>query len=124
MKLSRYITVLPVLLALLPCLHAQVDSGVLLGKITDSSGAVVPGADVQLLNEETRLTTNTTTGEHGDYTFSPVRIGTYTVTAQKTGFSKTAQPHVTVDIQQQVLINLTLRPGQIDQTIEEIGRAS
>jgi hypothetical protein len=95
-----------------------VDSGVLLGKITDSSGAVVPGAEVQLLNEETRLTANTTAGEHGDYTFSPVRIGTYTVSVQKTGFSKTIQPHVTVDIQQQVLINLTLRPGQIDQTVE------
>lgn len=106
------------LLLMLPAARAQVDSGVLLGKITDSSGAVVPGAEVQLLSEETRLTTTTTSGEHGDYTFSPVRIGTYTVTAQKTGFSKTSQSHITVDIQQQVLINLTLQPGRIDQTVE------
>jgi hypothetical protein len=106
------------LAALLPCVRAQVDSGVLLGKITDSSGAVVPGAEVQLVNEETKLTATTTSGERGDYTFSPVRIGTYTVTAQKTGFSKTSEPHVTVDIQQQVLVNLVLQPGQIDQTVE------
>jgi hypothetical protein len=107
-----------VVLLLVPCALAQVDSGVILGKITDSSGAVVPGAEVQLVNEETRLTATTTSGEHGDYTFSPVRIGTYSITAQKPGFSKTTQPHITVDIQQQVLINLTLQPGRIDQTVE------
>ena len=106
------------MLALLPCALAQVDSGVLLGKITDSSGAVVPGADVQLVNEDTKITATTTSGEHGDYTFSPVRVGTYSVTARRTGFSKTTESHVTVDIQQQVLVNLTLQPGQIDQTIE------
>ena len=65
----------------LPCAFAQVDSGVLLGKISDSSGAIVPGAEVQLVNEETKLTATTTSGERGDYTFSPVRIGIYTVTA-------------------------------------------
>ena len=105
-------------LGLLPYAHAQVDSGVLLGKITDSSGAVVPGVEIQLVNEETKLVATTSSGEHGNYTFSPVRIGIYTVTAQKTGFSKTSEQHITVDIQQQVLVNLVLQPGQIDQTVE------
>ncbi len=113
------------MLSLLSGARAQVDSGVLLGKITDSSGAVVPGAEVQLVNEETKLTATTTSGgTRRLHRFLPSASVPTPSPLQKTGFSKTAQSHVTVDIQQHlVLINLTLQPGRIDQTVEVTGAA-
>ncbi|HEV2381617.1 MAG TPA: carboxypeptidase-like regulatory domain-containing protein, partial [Terriglobia bacterium] len=64
----------------------QIDTGTILGTVSDPSGAVVPGAKVSLTNEGTNLTVTMTTGGDGGYTFSPVKIGTYTVTVEAAGF--------------------------------------
>ena len=70
-------------------LFAQVDTGAIRGTITDISGKVLLGAKVTITQEETGLTQTTQTGPEGTYLFTPVRIGTYTVTA---GF--TWQPEI------------------------------
>ena len=67
---------------------AQVDTGAILGTLKDQSGAVVPGAKVTLTNEGTSLSISTTTGPDGGYTFTPVKIATYTVDAEFQGFQK------------------------------------
>ena len=59
-------------------LHAQVDTGSIAGTVTDSSSAVVGGAKVTLTNEGTSAALSTTADAGGFYTFTPVRIGTYT----------------------------------------------
>ena len=56
---------------------AQVDEGSITGTVTDASGAVVPDAQVTLLNTDQGITVQTTTGAGGSYTFSPVRAGHY-----------------------------------------------
>src|SRR5436305_10653764 len=99
-------------------LHAQVDTGAILGTVKDQSGAVVPGAKVTLTNEGTSLSISTTTGPDGGYTFTPVKIATYTVDAEFQGFQKASHPHVTVNVQQQVVVDFTLQPGQVTQTVE------
>src|SRR5438094_10574335 len=58
-------------------LHAQVDTGSITGTVKDASGAVVSSAKVTLTNEGTGAALTTTTTSDGDYTFSPVRNGTY-----------------------------------------------
>src|SRR5436305_9854764 len=102
-------------------LHAQVDTGAILGTVKDQSGAVVPGAKVTLTNEGTSLSISTTTGPDGGYTFTPVKIATYTVDAEFQGFQKASHPHVTVNVQQQVVVDFTLQPGQVTQTVEVTG---
>ena len=69
--------------SLLMCasLRAQVDTGSISGTIKDQTGAVIPGAKVSLRNEGTDLTVTTTTGPDGSYIFSPVKIGTYEISA-------------------------------------------
>src|SRR5213080_477123 len=99
-------------------LYAQVDTGAILGTVKDQSGAVVPGAKVTLTNEGTSFSVSTTTGADGGYTFTPVKIGTYTVDAEFQGFQKASHPHVTVNVQQQVVVDFTLQPGQVTQTVE------
>ena len=68
-------------------LRAQVDTGAILGTVTDASGAEVRGATVTLTNEGTNATLSTTTGSDGGYKFTPVSIGQYTVSANFQGFS-------------------------------------
>ena len=57
--------------------YAQVDTGSILGTVSDSSGARVKGATVTLTNEGTNAELSATTGDDGGYKFTPVRIGKY-----------------------------------------------
>jgi len=104
-------------------LHAQADTGSIQGTIKDQSGAVIPGAEVTLTNEGTNLSVTLTSGADGTYTFSPVKIGVYSVSAVAQGFAKAVQTHLTLDLQQQLVVDLTLKPGAVTQTIEVTGAA-
>ena len=80
-KSFGFITLTALLLLLIqsPRLFGQVDEGSITGTVQDPTGAVVPNAQVTLLNTDQGLTLNTTTNNAGEYTFSPVRIGHYSV---------------------------------------------
>jgi hypothetical protein len=105
-------------LLLAPAALAQVDEGSITGVVQDATGAVVPNAKVTLLNTDQGLTTTTTTNDSGNYTFSPVRIGNYSVSATATGFSTTTQQHVTVAVSQNARVDIQLKPGSETQTVE------
>jgi hypothetical protein len=99
-------------------LWAQIDEGAIRGTVLDPSGAAVPGAKVTLTNEDTGLTLDTTTGGDGAYSFTPIRIGTYTVTAAKPGFQTVSHPQIAVHVNDQVKADFNLTTGQITQTVE------
>jgi hypothetical protein len=105
------------LLSALP-LCAQVDTGAILGTVTDASGANVRGATVTLTNEGTNATLSTTTGSDGGYKFTPVSIGQYTVSTNFQGFTTMTERHVTVNVGSEVVINFALKPGAVTETIE------
>src|SRR5581483_6392860 len=100
---------------------AQVDTGSILGTVKDTSGAVMPAVKVTLTNEDTGLVTAVTSGSGGEYTFSPVKLGHYSVAAEFKGFQRVEQSHVTVDVQQRVLVDFVLPPGQMTETVEVTG---
>src|SRR5262249_20771830 len=89
--------------------QAQVDTGSITGVVTDPSGAVVSGAQVKLTNEGTGAELTTTAGSDGNYKFSPVRIGNYSVAASFQGFQTTTQRNVTVNVSSNVVLNLGLK---------------
>ncbi|MGH9398607.1 MAG: TonB-dependent receptor domain-containing protein [Terriglobia bacterium] len=97
--------------------YAQVDSGAILGAVKDQSGAVIPGATVTLTSVGTGLILTTKTDSSGNYVFTPIKIGTYTVEARFHGFQKIDHENVQVHVQQQVVVNFTLSPGQVTQTV-------
>jgi len=84
----------------------------------DSSGAVVPDAQVTLVNTDQGLTLETKSSSGGGYTFSPVRIGNYEITVTAKGFSKTTQKNVKVQVAQVVQANITLKLGAATETVE------
>jgi hypothetical protein len=95
----------------------QVDQGTITGVVQDTSGAVVPNADVILTNTDTSLTLKARTNGSGIYVFPPLKIGNYEVTAQAAGFDKTVQKNVHLDVQERLNVNLTLHPGTVSQTL-------
>ncbi len=97
---------------------AQVDTGAVLGTVKDSSGAVVPGTKVTLTNEGTGLSDAKTAGPDGSYIFTPVKIGTYTVTAEFQGFKKEIRPHIALNVQDHLVVDFTLTPGATTQSVE------
>ena len=101
-----------------PSAFAQVDQGSITGVVQDPTGAVVPNAKVTLLNTDQGLTLETTADGSGVYTFSPVRIGHYTVTVTSPGFSTTTQKNLTVNVSQNLRVDIQLKPGSATQTVE------
>ncbi len=97
---------------------AQVDAGTLLGTVRDQSGAIVPGTKVTLRDEGTSLVITTTSGRDGSYIFTPIRIGMYTVEAEFQGFQKVRRTGIEVSIQAQIVVDLTLVPGAVTETVE------
>jgi Carboxypeptidase regulatory-like domain/TonB dependent receptor len=76
--------------ALLFCeaLNGQSTSGTVLGTVKESSGAVVPGAAVSLVNTGTNARHSTVTGDTGTYQFVNLEVGSYKLTVEATGFRK------------------------------------
>ena len=97
---------------------AQVDQGAITGLVTDSSGAVVSNAQVTLTNTDNGLVQQTATSSSGEYTFSPVRIGNYSISATSQGFATTTQKDLKVSVQQRLAVNLQLKPGSTTETVE------
>src|ERR1700675_4951053 len=112
--LAMAVSAVVLLLSALP-LCAQMDTGAILGTVTDASGADVRGATVTLTNEGTNATLSTTTGSDGGYKFTPVTIGQYTISTNFQGFTTMTEKHVTVNVGAEVVINFALKPGQVSE---------
>jgi len=99
---------------------SQEMSGNLVGTVVDSSGAAVVGADVEVTNVGTNVTTRTKTGGTGQYRVDNLIPGTYRVTVRGPGFKAFSQ---TADIQlnKTGTLNVTLTPGAATETVEVSG---
>src|SRR5881396_443261 len=113
-------TVLLLLFLCAPPLHAQVDTGTILGTVTDASGAALSGGKVTLTNEGTSAALSTTTAPDGSYKFTPVKIGSYKLTTSFQGFQTITQTNVVVNVGTGVVINFNLKPGAVTQTVEVV----
>ena len=111
--------------ALLPVssVLAQVDSGAVVGVVRDASGALIPSSTVTLTSQDSGQVVTAHTNSSGEYTFSPVKIGVYTVTVESSGFSRFEHKDVTVAVQQRVLVDAALTPGQTSETVLVTGDA-
>jgi len=94
---------------------AQQNTGTILGVVKDSSGAVVPGAGITILNEETSLTRTVTTGENGAFRAPALPVGHYTVRVELAGFRTQAQRGLILEVAQELVVNPTLEVGAVPQ---------
>src|SRR5215471_5833377 len=82
-----------------------------LGTVQDATGAVVPAADVKLINQGTRITFSTKTSAAGEYVFEAVQPGSYELDVDAPGFRKFTSLSNTVTIGQPATINVRLEVG-------------
>ncbi len=92
--------------------------------VKDPTGGVVSKASVVLLNQDTGIQAKTTTNDAGDFTFSNVKIGMYTLTAEATGFSKQIAADIKVDVGARQRVDLTLKVGVVTESVNVSGAAS
>jgi len=116
--LSR-ISLAALLLFITTCgLDAQVTTGTIVGVVADATGAVVPGASVTVVRQQTRDTRQTRTNERGEFNVPFVRIGEYSITAESQGFRTHTQTGIVVQVDQTVKIEFTLQVGAIAEQVE------
>jgi len=96
---------------------AQQDQGAITGTVNDTKGAVIPGALVTLTNTDMNFVLKGKSGANGEYEFSPIKIGHYTVSATAPRFETTTQENIIVNIQDRLQVNITLRLGSVQETV-------
>jgi hypothetical protein len=97
---------------------AQTSTGSLAGRVSDPTGAPVPGASVSAKNNNTGLEIKTTTSDAGLYVFATLNTGIYTVTVEKTGFKKLTLSNIEIRIASRSDLNPRLEVGDVQQSIE------
>jgi hypothetical protein len=123
---SRHKILLAVsLLAISLQLSAQTQSinGSVRGRVTDPSGAPVPGASISVENGATAFTRNTASNLDGYFVIPNLPIGTYTVTIKKEGFEQQRRPGVILDAGIEAVIDAALSVGSVSTTVEVTGGA-
>jgi Carboxypeptidase regulatory-like domain/TonB dependent receptor len=100
---------------------AQTFRGTILGTITDSSGASVPGATVTIKNLDTGLVRTVTTFDDGSYSAPELPIGNYTVTVEKPGFKEGVVAGVRVEVSSERRADFRLQAGDVAQKVEVLG---
>lgn len=105
-------------LAVAPSAHAQGITGSITGTVTDSSGAVVPGATVTVQQVETNALKIVTTSDAGTYTVTQLQPGHYNVKVEKGGFKAQEQKGITLVIDQTAVINAQLTVGSQEESVE------
>jgi len=116
-QLSRMLLVLLLLGLSRPAWAVDI-AGSVRGTITDPSGAVVPAAKLELINEGTNLVTSKVTDANGGYAFNLVDPGTYTVRATAQGFKASEIKGIVVETKKSVTIDLSLQVGPASEVVE------
>ncbi len=113
--------VLLVLLAAYPA-WAQVDRASLAGTVKDASGAVVPGAKVELVSQETGWRREALSSVIGTYSFSLVPVGAYSITASMTGFRSVTIRDVRLGVgdNRNLNIEMTVSATDTQVTVESV----
>src|SRR5262245_49244434 len=105
------------LIAFASPLSAQESRGTLQGRVTDSSGAAVPGATVEVLNLATGVVTTSTTNEQGSYRAPLLNPGSYRVTVSLSGFSKFVSDQIELHVADVLTVDATMKVGAVSDEV-------
>jgi len=97
--------------------RGQAVNATLLGAVTDSSGAPVGNARITITETNTGISRIFQTNESGNYVVPDLPPGTYTVTAELSGFKRASRPAIDVVVNTTGRVDLVLQPGNISETV-------
>ena len=110
-------------LCAIPIALAQQSTGTIAGIVTDQQGAVIPGAQVEVLNTQTNALFSTSSNENGLYVAPGLAVGEYEISVESDGFRRSVRSGVTLQVGQNADINVTLEIGQVTEVVEVVGEA-
>jgi hypothetical protein len=105
------------MLSMAPQLGAQMSSAEMAGTVEDGRGAVVPGADVLIVSQDTGATRLTRTNESGEFVAPALEPGDYRVTITANGFETFTAKDITLHVGAKMNFNFALRIGDVTQTV-------
>jgi hypothetical protein len=103
--------------------YAQVTTATLVGLVRDNSAAVIPGANVVATNEGTGVAREGVTDANGEFVFSALPTGPYTVRIELSGFKTISQRGIQLGAGQTVRQTFTLEVGAMSETVTVTGQA-
>src|SRR5690348_17341135 len=98
-------------------LAGQINTGRILGTVTDQTGGVIAGAMVTITNSQTGVARNLVADDAGEYNAPNLTPGTYTVRVTANGFQAFERQNISLEVGQDARIDAQLTPGQVTQTI-------
>src|SRR5215470_1394662 len=112
-----YCSLLLVVAALAVGTRGQSYQGGLRGAARDSSGAVVVGCEMSLINEETNTARAAITNSEGEYAFTNVLPGVYTLVATRSGYKKYERKNIRIGTQEFITLDVRLDVGQTTESV-------
>src|SRR5579872_2150576 len=97
---------------------AQIDTGAIVGVVRDPSAAAIPGATVQVTNAATNVVFTTQTNAAGQYQFTALIPGTYSVKVTAPGFQAAQQENISIDVQSRPAVDFALQVGQSTEVVQ------
>jgi len=116
--MNRCLALAVAVLSLASYVSAQTATGTIDGRVTDASGAAVPGASVTVENVATNVKQTSPTNAEGRFYQRYLLPGTYRVTIEKTGFERYVQSGVILDIEQTVTLTIPMKVGDVATSVE------
>jgi hypothetical protein len=123
MRFGVVLLALITFLAALPMAWSQEVTANIVGTIKDPSGAPVPGATVIATDTARGTVYSTKTNDVGAYNISRIKVGSYTLKASAAGFQTVEYPAFTLVLNQTARIDISLKVGQVNQTVVVTGEA-
>jgi hypothetical protein len=121
MSRTRIVLLSVVILGFCSMLFGQTQQGRIVGRVTDSSGAIVPKAKVTITDVATGIARVLETNGAGDYVAPNLNPAIYSVAAEMTGFQKIVRTGVRLEVASNLRIDFELKPGGEAQSIEVTG---
>jgi hypothetical protein len=92
-------------------------TGTIVGTVVDSTGALVAGAQVRIIETDTNISAQTSTSSSGSYALASLKPGTYRIIVAAKGFETTTASNVVLAVGSQQRVDLRLAPGSEQQTV-------
>src|SRR5215471_11996637 len=116
MRHSAFCVLLAVSMAALPAWAAV--NGSISGVIKDSTGAVIPKAEVKAINVDTNVTSATVTDSLGAYAFLSLPVGRYRLEVRASGFQRYEQTDIALNTNDELRFDVELKVGEVTQSVE------
>lgn len=120
-RIFRFISAFVILLLSFSAIAAaQVSTGTITGRVTDPSGAPVPGVLVTITEQNTNVSVKTKTASNGNYSVPLLKPGVYSVTVEANGFQRAERTNLALQVQATLEADFQLQIGRVSQEVNVV----